>query len=139
MASSFQDKNILTEYEDVFQNVMALYSALKKESRPRSLRRAELKQGEVTAEAIDFLADVEIKVKRLHPMMYPTILFCAVEDQYEDIPKYLQQSLGSLFMNSGLNYDGDYRVLYFRAKNNHLQDYDQPQQFPEEDTSNDPN
>ena len=34
---------------------------------------------------------------------------------------------------------GDYRVLYFRAKNNHLQDYDQPQQFPEEDTSNDPN
>jgi hypothetical protein len=132
MASSFQEKVILTEYEDVAKNVFALYAALKNESRPRALRRAELKQGEVTAEAVDFLADVELKCKRiLNPTQYRLTLRYAAEDRYDAIPKVLQQELGKLFMESNLNYDGDYRVLYFRAKNNRLLDYDQPPQFPE--------
>jgi hypothetical protein len=132
MSSSFQDKTIETEYEDVFANVMALYNVLKSENRPQSLRRAELKQGSVTAEPIDFIADVEIKSKRiLNPTQYRLVLKYAVEDRYESVPKVLQQALGKLFLNSGMNYDGDYRVLYFRAKNNQLNDRDEPTHFPE--------
>jgi hypothetical protein len=133
MSSSFQDKTIETEYEDVFSNVFALYNVLKSENRPQSLRRAELKQGAVTAEPIDFLADVEIKARRiLNPIQYRLVLKYAVEDRYESVPKVLQHALGQLFLNSGMNYDGDYRVLYFRAKNNQLVDRDEPTHFPEE-------
>jgi hypothetical protein len=132
MSSSFQDKTIETEYEDVFANVMALYNVLKSENRPQSLRRAELKQGSVIAEPIDFIADVEIKSKRiLNPTQYRLVLKYAVEDRYESVPKVLQQALGKLFLNSGMNYDGDYRVLYFRAKNNQLNDREEPTHFPE--------
>jgi len=34
-----------------------------------------------------------------------------------------------------MNYDGDYRVLYYRAKNNQLMDRPEPQHFPEESVS----
>jgi hypothetical protein len=134
MSSSFQDKTILTEYEDVFQNVMALYAALQNEPRPRSIRRATLNQaGEVAAESTDFIADVEIKTKRiLNPTQYRLVLRFAREDKYNSVPKILQQALGAVFLNSSLNYDGDYRVLYYRAKNNQLQDRSEPVHFVEE-------
>jgi hypothetical protein len=133
MSSSFQDKNTLLEAEDVFSNVMALYTVLKSQGRPQSIRRAELKQGVVTAESIDFTADVEIKAKRiLTPTQYRLFLRFAAEGKYESVPKMLRQSLGLLFLRSNLNYDGDYRVLYYRAKNNQLQDRDEPTHFPEE-------
>jgi hypothetical protein len=136
MSSSFQDESILTEYEDVFKNVFALYGTLQNESRPRSVKRATLNQaGEVSAEAIDFCADVEIKCKRiLNPIQNRLVLRYAKEDKYDNVPKSLQQALGALFLNSDLNYDGTYRVLYFKAKNNHLNDRDEPQAFPEETT-----
>jgi hypothetical protein len=124
-------QNSLMEYEDVFNNVLALYTALKGEVRPHSLRRAELKQGEVVAEPIDFIADVEIKAKRvLSPLEYWNLLAFA-EDSSKPLPKSLQQRLGVMFLRSNLNYDGAYRVLYFRAKNNQLYDRDEPQHFPE--------
>lgn len=119
-------------YRDTFLNVLALYSVLKGTPQ-QGVRRAELKQGEVTPEAIDFLADVEIKAKRtLSPLYYKVLLQLAAEDTYELFPIDLQCQLGQIFWEKGLNYDGDYRVLYFRAKNNQLQDREEPQHFPEE-------
>lgn len=136
MSSSFQDKTIAAEYEDVFNNVFALYATLQNESRPRSIRRAVLNQaGEVTAEGIDFCADVEVKAKRvLNPTQYRLVLRYAREDQYDSVPKVLQQALGAVFLENDLNFDGAYRVLYYRAKNNKLHDRveTEVQQFPEE-------
>jgi hypothetical protein len=133
MSSSFDTKTEL-EYEDIFSNVFALYCALKSSGTPRSIRRAELKQGEVTAEAIDFIADVEIKCKRiLNPTQYRLTLKYAEEDRYDSVPKILKQALGELFEKNDLNYDGAYRVLYYRAKNNKLADHEQELQFPEGD------
>ena len=124
----------LLEYEDVFSNVMALYIVLKNEGRPQSIRRAELKQGEVTAEAIDFIADVEIKAKRiLNATQYRLLMKFVAEDKYNSTPKTVKQQLGVLFLRSNMNYDGDYRVLYYRAKNNQLQDRDEPVHFVEEE------
>jgi hypothetical protein len=119
-------------YQDTYLNVMALYTALKGQP-SRGIRRAELKQGEVTPEAIDFLADVEIKAKRsLSSYDYTRLMNLASLDRYQEAPIDLQNELGQVFLEHSLNYDGDYRVLYFRAKNNQLQDRDEPQQFPEE-------
>src|SRR5665213_2060931 len=99
MSSSFQEKNELLEAEDVYSNVLALYTVLKSEGRPQSIRRAELKQGQVTAEAIDFTADVEIKAKRLlTPTQYRLFIRFASEGKYESVPKSVKQSLGMLFL-----------------------------------------
>ena len=119
-------------FKDVFLNVSALYSVLKGTPQ-QGVRRAELKQGEVTAEAIDFMADVEIKAKRvLAPLYYEVYLILAGKGNYDLVDTITQCALGEAFYRSDLNYDGAYRVLYYRAKNNQLQDRDEPMHFPEE-------
>ena len=132
--SNLKWEHELLGYEDVFSNVMALYSVLKNGSRPQSIRRAELKQGEVIAEPIDFISDVEIKTKRLlNSTQYRLLMKFVADDKYDSVPKTIKQQLGLLFLRSDMNYDGAYRVLYFRAKNNQLQDRDEPMHFVEEE------
>jgi hypothetical protein len=119
-------------FQDCFLNTVALYSALKAQP-SRGVRRAELKQGQVAPEVIDFLADVEIKAKRtLREPYYTVLLQLAAEDKYQEFPIDLQNELGQVFLRNDLGCGGHYRVLYFRAKNNQLQDREEPQQFPEE-------
>jgi hypothetical protein len=116
---------------DTFMNVSALYSVLKGTPQ-QGVRRAELKQGEVVAEAIDFLADFEIKAKRvLSPLYYKVLLQLALAGNYELFPIDLQCTLGQEFLRCNMNYDGDYRRLYWQAKNNRLQDREEPTHFPE--------
>jgi len=118
-------------YQDCFLNVSALYSVLKGTPQ-QGVRRAELKQGEVVAEAIDFLADFEIKAKRvLSPLYYKVLLQLALDGNYELFPVDLQCTLGQEFLRSNMNFDGDYRRLYWQAKNNRLQDREEPTHFPE--------
>ncbi len=115
-------------YQDCFLNVMALFTALKGQP-SRGVRRAELKQGEVTPEAIDFIADVEIKAKRtLKSYDYTRLMHLASLDRYQEAPIDLQNELGQVFLKNDLNYDGDYRVHYYRAKNNQLMDREEPMQ-----------
>ncbi len=119
-------------FKDVFLNVSALYSVLKGTPQ-QGVRRAELKQGVVTAEAIDFMADVEIKAKRTLTAPYCFVyLRSMLTGDYALLPIDLQCELGEAFLRSDLNYDGAYRVLYYRAKNDRLQDRDEPMHFPEE-------
>ena len=132
--SDLKHEHELLGYEDAYSNVMALYCVLKNEGRPLSIRRAELRQGEVTAEAIDFIADVEVKAKRILTVaQYQRFMRLAAQDRYNEVPPKYRQALGVLFLRSAMNYDGDYRVLYFRAKNNQLNDRDEPQHFVEEE------
>jgi hypothetical protein len=119
-------------FKDVFLNVSALYSVLRGTPQ-QGVRRAELKQGEVIAEAIDFMADVEIKAHRvLSPPYCFVYLRAMITGDYGLFPVNMQCALGEAFLRSDLNYDGAYRVLYYRAKNNLLQDRDEPMHFPEE-------
>ena len=119
-------------FKDCFMNVSALYSALKGTPQ-QGVRRAELKQGVVIAEAIDFLADVEVKAKRaLSPLYYKVYLQLALDGSYGLLPIDLQCVLGEVFWRSDLDYNGDYRILYFKAKNNRLMDRDEPTHFLEE-------
>ncbi len=119
-------------FKDTFLNVSALYSVLKGTPQ-QGVRRAELKQGVVTAEAIDFMADVEIKAKRvLSPPYYFFYLRALLTGDYTLLSIDMQCTLGEAFLRSDLDYDGAYRVLYYRAKNNLLQDREEPMHFPEE-------
>lgn len=120
-------------FRDTYMNVMTLYAVLKAQP-SQSIHRAELRQGEVTAEAVDFMADVEIKAKRiLSPAQYSLLMSHVAEERIDSVPKDVQEQLGLMFLRSKLNYDGDYRVLYYKAKNNRLQDRDEPMHFPEEE------
>lgn len=133
--SDLKHEHELLGYEDVFSNVMALYYALKGESQPRGIRRAILNQsGEVDAEPIDFIADVEKKAKRiLNPVQYRLLMKFVAEEKYTQVPRTIRQQLGVLFLRSNMDFDGDYRVLYFRARNNRLVDRDEPVHFVEEE------
>jgi len=117
-------KKDLLKFEDVFSNVMALYSTLKDNPSKRNV------------DATDFLADVEIKAKRiLIPTLYTVFLRIAELGSYEVLPTDLKQQLGKEFLKRKMNLDGDYRVLYYKAKNQRLYEtlmQDRPN-FPEED------
>jgi hypothetical protein len=129
MSSSFDTKSDI-ELEDSFLNAAALYCTLK-QSGPHCIRRAELKQGSVAAEAIDFIADFEVRCKQLAPPPYDILSYMG-EDLYQRLPKHIQRELGRLFLATNLDCSGHYRVLYYKAKNNQLQDRVEPTHFPEE-------
>jgi hypothetical protein len=102
----------LRHQEQIFDDVMALYVALQS-SHSVCVRRAQLNlRGEVPAEPIDFICDVEIKARRAGfyatgSMMDPSLV----------LTHSLKQAVGKAFLAGGLHIDGPYKTLYFRVKN----------------------
>jgi len=108
--------------EMVYDNVMALYAALK--DGRLDVRRAEFKHGEVAAEPVDFLADVEIKARR-HLTITEYILWSVVltnPEQYKFVPEKIRQTMGRVFQQNRLDLAGDYKKLYFKVKNQQLRE-----------------
>ena len=104
--------------EMIYENTMELYATLKN-SPVQQMRRAEFKHGEVAAEAIDFLCDVELKAKKhLSPSEY-SLWFVVVIDpeQFHYVSERIKQSLGRIFQQNRLDMTGDYKRLYFKVKN----------------------
>lgn len=110
----------------VYHEVMALYLALKDNPNGIRVKRAEMRQGEVKAEPIDFLADVEIKATRYinslgniqesARKMWQSVL--RYPDTYPHLYIVIREGLGKMFDIGRLGVDGDYKMLFFRAKNN---------------------
>jgi hypothetical protein len=101
-------------YLHVFENVRALYLVIKEaqEEHGLPLRRAALRSnGEVSAESIDFLCDVELKAKRV----LPQIEFQMFKEGLE-IPEWSKATLGEVFKKCRLGMGGDYKSLYFHVK-----------------------
>jgi hypothetical protein len=129
--SSFQSKSDL-DLEDIWANTAALYSLLK-QGEPHNIRRAELKQGVCASDPVDFIADFEMRLRRvLNPVQYRMTLRYVTEERYLSVPKAIQRLLGKLFLETDMDASGAYRVLFFKAKNARLQDHEQGLQFPEE-------
>lgn len=131
------DKNevVLTKWSDAYRDTMALYVTLNGGS-TRNIRRAELKQGEVAPDPTDFLADVLLKARRiLTPIFYEMLLRLAENDKCELLPPEMQQSLGKVFLERKLGPSGDYKRLYFRAKNQQMREMiaRDDRGFPEEE------
>lgn len=103
-----------SKYEHVFESVQALYSVVKEAQQDYGLpmRRATLRSnGEVAAESIDFLCDVELKARRiLSPIMFNMFV------QGLEIPTWWKEVLGKHFKENRLGVGGDYKALYFHVK-----------------------
>lgn len=116
----------LSRGDRIFHEVMALYLALKDIPNGIRVKRAEMRQGEVKAEPIDFLADVEIKAARYINNL--GITKDAVRHMWQSVLKHpdtyhylywtVREDLGKAFDIGRLGVDGDYKMLFFRAKNN---------------------
>ena len=121
-----EQENELSHEDNVYMEVMALYAAIKDTPGSIKVRRAEMRQGEVQAEPIDFIIDVELKAKRAL-LEDPDPEYALVEWervladplQYPFVPVVIREELGTAFEQNRLGVDGDYRMLYFKVKNHH--------------------
>jgi len=105
--------------KEVFRNVVTLYSVLQGRRQHLRVRRAALNlRGEVRAEAIDFLADVELKARRvLSPQEFKAFLERVHTETTDKTPVSIQMLLGELWNRYDLNFDGPYGSLYFMIRN----------------------
>jgi hypothetical protein len=107
----------LSRWDMVYGEVMALYAALQ-DSQDFQVRRAEMKQGEVRAEPLDFIMDVDLKAARYLNSTGASIMWGKVMRQPEyKLPLDLREGLGEVFFFSNLGIEGHYKTLYFRTKN----------------------
>jgi hypothetical protein len=110
----------LSRWDMVYGEVMALYAALV-DSQDFKVRRAEMKQGEVKAEPLDFVMDVDLKAARYLGRSGVGFIWGRVvqDPEYLKAPEYLnvREGLGEVFFLSNLGIEGHYKTLYFRTKN----------------------
>ena len=106
-----------SHFDEVFHQVMALYTALQ-EAGQFPVKRAEMKQGECAATAVDFCADVELKARReISENLYAWLSWANVLRDPETYPRLhigIREQLGMTFEAHRLGADGDYRSLYAR-------------------------
>lgn len=113
-------KKIEGSHSDTYNEVMALFYYLKDGPTP-TVRRAEMKGGECRAEAIDFLADVEVKAARtLADDPYALGAWWGIlrkPENYPTMPVKTRERLGKVFEETRLGPSGDYKSLFFKAVN----------------------
>jgi hypothetical protein len=109
---------------ETFDNVVALYSLLKTNSMSLRTKQAVYRQDEVAAEPLDFLIDVEVKVKRaVGQRFYDIFLRAVYNENLEILSETLREALGRTFLEYGLGPDGAYARLYYRIKNDQIRSY----------------
>lgn len=116
----------MSHADRVYHETMALFAALKDNPNGIQVRRAEIRQGEVKAEPIDFIADVQIKASRYINSLGDTKAevrdhwdyVLRNPDNYDLLWVGIREALGQAFDTGKLGIDGDYKLLYFRVKNN---------------------
>lgn len=109
---------------EAFNNVAALYYILKSNSMSLRTKQAVYRQDEVAAEPLDFLIDVEVKVKRaVGQRFYDIFLRAVYNENIEILSETLREALGRTFLEYGLGPDGAYRRLYYKIKNDQIRSY----------------
>ena len=109
---------------ETFDNVVALYSLLKTNSMSLRVKQAMYRQDEVAAEPLDFIIDVEIKVKRaVGQRFYDIFLRAVYNENTEILSETLREALGRTFVAYGLGPDGAYARLYYKIKNDQIRSY----------------
>ena len=107
-----------------FNTTVALYSVIKANSMSLRTKQAVYRADEVQAEPLDFLIDVEVKVKRLVGQRFYEIFLRAVYNENLDIlSDTLREALGRTFLEYGLGPDGAYRRLFYKVKNDQIRSY----------------
>lgn len=116
-----EQKKQLQAGEETYLAVMALYAALKDLNVFR-VKRAEIRQGGVPAEPLDFVCDVEAKASRFLPIGAIPIWNGVLNDppSYPRFPLRYRTLLGKIFEKYKLGPSGDYKTLFFRIKNQEM-------------------
>jgi hypothetical protein len=109
---------------DAFNSTVALYSILKANSSSFRVKQVLYRADEAEALPIDFVLDVEIKVKRAVGQPYYDLFLRAIYNENTEIlPEYMRESLGKTFIEYGLTPDGSYRRLYYNIKNEQIRSF----------------
>jgi hypothetical protein len=107
-----------------FDSVVALYSILKANMASLRVKQAIYKAGEMEAQPLDFVIDVEIKVKRaVGQMFYDLFLRAVFNENLDLLTEYMREALGRTFTEYGLGPEGTYAKLYFRIKNEQVRSF----------------
>ena len=108
---------------DEFNSVVALYAILKSNSSALRVKQAVYRQGEVAAESLDFVIDVEVKTKRaIGQQFYDLFLRAVYNENVEILPEYLREALGKAWREWSLGIEGAYKTLYFNAKQSQMRE-----------------
>ena len=109
---------------ETFNSVVALYSLLKANMTSLRVKQAVYRADEVEAQPIDFVIDVELKVKRLVGQRFYDIFLRAVfNENTEILSETLREALGRTFTEYSLGPEGAYRRLYYSVKNDQVRSY----------------
>ena len=109
---------------EAFNSVVALYSILKSNSSSLRVKQAVYRADEVAAEPVDYILDVEIKVKRaVGQRFYDMFLRAVYNENLDLLSETLRETLGSTFLEYGLGPDGTYRRLFYSIKNAQMRSY----------------
>jgi hypothetical protein len=107
-----------------FLNVVALYSVLKSNTATMRVKQAIMRANELEPQPIDFVIDVEIKVKRLlGEQIYNLFLRAVFNENLDLLPEHVQEALGKDWSSYGLGPEGTYAKLYFRIKNEQVRSF----------------
>lgn len=111
-------------YLEEFNCVVALYSILKANSMSLRVKQAVYRADEVAAEPVDFIIDVETKVKRsVGQQFYDIFLRSVYNENTEILSETLREALGRAFAEYGLGPSGAYSRLYYKIKNDQVRSY----------------
>jgi hypothetical protein len=109
---------------EAFDCVCALYSILKANSMSLRIKQVVYRADEAECLPIDFVIDVELKVKRAVGQRFYYIFLRAVYNENTEIlSETLREALGGAFLEYGLTPDGTYRRLYYSVKNEQVRSY----------------
>jgi len=111
-------------YIEEFNCVVALYSVLKANNMSLRVKQVMYRADEVAAEPIDFISDVEVKVKRaVGQRFYDIFLRAVYNENTEILSETLREALGRTFAEYGLGPSGAYARLYYKIKNDQVRSY----------------
>ncbi len=134
-----REAELKRSWMESFSCVVALYSILKVNSMSLRVKQAVYRADEVASEPIDFIIDVETKVKRAVGQVFYDILLRAVyNENLELLSETLREALGRTFLDYGLTPDGTYRRLYYNVKNDQIRSYLKGANNGRADTDNGP-
>ncbi len=109
---------------ETFNCVTALYYILKANSTALRVKQATYHAGEIQAQPVDFIIDVELKAKRLlGEPIYNVFLRAVYNENLELLPEYTREALGRTLSEYGLGPEGTYAKLYFSVKNEQVRSY----------------
>jgi hypothetical protein len=109
---------------EAFEDTVALYTVLKSNSAALRAKQVSYHAEEMEILPIDFVIDVEVKVRRaVGQRFYDIFLRSVYNENTEILSETLREALGKTFLEYSLTPDGPYRRLYYKIKNDQTRSY----------------